>query len=645
MSAPGVSPPAPRAGARALVLGALLIPFNCFWVVRMERVMFGPYPSTVSLFANVVFLLFLLVGLNAPLRRWAPRVAFSQAELLIVYTMLAVSTGLAGLDGVSALVQMIPHGAWFGTPSSGWGSFLGAFPDWLVVRDRDIVSGHFLGHSSFYRPAIWRAWLVPMGAWTLFVTLLLLAAQCLNVLVRPLWADRERLSFPIIWLPLAMTREDDEGAFWRNRLMWGGFALAAGLNLWNGLTLFVPTWPAVPLGMTDLQPYLTTKPWSAISWFPISFYPFVIGLGFLLPLDLLFSCVFFFLFWNAQVVISSGLAWDTVPDFPFIPEQGLGSVLGLFVFYLYSERRHWAALWRQARRPGRGDADGEALSPRASLVGLGIGLGGALVFGRAAGAAWWLSAAFLGVYIVTITVVTRIRAELGAPVHDFHFMGAASMLPRILGTTPLQHGDMAFLTFTYGLTRAHRADTMPIGLEGLQMAHQGGFAARRMFIAVLLATVLGCLGTFWAFEHQAYQVGAAAHFSSGYAMGREAFSHMEGWVRGSLNPLPNSRAATAVGIGLLCTLVLGALRLRFVGFPLHPIGYAVSSSWAIHLIWFPLVIAWVSKGVILRYGGLRLYRTAVPFFLGVILGDCVMGSLWGLIGLLLNVRTYNFFGA
>src|SRR5579871_2373901 len=99
--------------ARAVTLGALLIPFNAFWIVRLERVMFGPYPSTISLFANVVFLLFVLVGLNTLCLRVAPRLAFSQGELLTLYTMLAISTGLAGLDGLGILSQILPHGAWF----------------------------------------------------------------------------------------------------------------------------------------------------------------------------------------------------------------------------------------------------------------------------------------------------------------------------------------------------------------------------------------------------------------------------------------------------------------------------------------------------------------------------------------------------
>lgn len=636
-----------RVTTRSLLLGALLIPLNCFWVVRMERVMFGPYPSTVSLFANVFFVLFVLRGLNAPLRRWLPKRAFTQAEMLTLYTMLAISTGLAGLDGVGTLSQIIPHGAWFATPGNGWATFLPAFPDWLVIRDKTLVSGHYLGHSSFYQPAVLRAWAGPICWWTLFVTLLLFVAQCLNVLVRPQWADRERLTFPIIALPLAMTDdgEHDGERFFQNKVMWGGFALAAGLSLWNGIALFVPTWPTVPLGITDLQPYFTARPWNAIDWMPVTFYPFVIGLGFLLPLDLLFSCVFFFIFWNAQTVAARALAWDAVPDFPFIREQGFGALLGLFAFYLWTGRKHYAALWRTAWGPDGGKLNGEALSPRAAFGGIGAGLLGLYIFAHQAGASWWVAALFLAIYFATVTVITRIRAELGAPVHDFHFMGGDSMIPRVFGASALQKTDLAFLTFTYAVGRAHRGDTMPIGLEGLQMAHSRRFDARRTFGAIIIATILGCVGTFWAFETQAYHLGAAAHFSAGTGMGREAFSRMQGWAGGGLNPVPNGEATGAIGIGIVCTLVLAALRLRLVGFPLHPIGYAISSSWAIHLIWFPLLIAWVWKGLTLRYGGLGVFRRTLPFALGLILGDCVMGSLWGLIGLALNVRTYNFFGA
>src|SRR5579859_3029097 len=209
-----------RVTARAVLLGAALTPVNAFWVLRMEEVMFGPYPSLLSLFANAIFILFLLVGLNALVRRVRPRIAFSQGELLTLYTMLTISTGMAGQSGLNVVCSTIGHGAWFGTPSNGWPAFAHAFPDWLVVRDRAILRGHYLGNSTFYRPAVLRAWIVPILAWTLLFCLLLLIAYCVNVMVRRQWADRERLTFPITWLPLEMTDTGPQAAFFRNRLMW-----------------------------------------------------------------------------------------------------------------------------------------------------------------------------------------------------------------------------------------------------------------------------------------------------------------------------------------------------------------------------------------------------------------------------------------
>jgi hypothetical protein len=166
-----------------------------------------------------------------------------------------------------------------------------------------------------------------------------------------------------------------------------------------------------------------------------------------------------------------------------------------------------------------------------------------------------------------------------------------------------------------------------------------------MFGAIMLATVVGTLAAFWAFEHQAYALGAAAKFNQGSGHAQQAFVRMNNWVTGALDPHPNGPATMAMAVGLLTALGLLILRLRFFGFPLHPLGYAIASSWAIHLVWMPMLIAWVLKGLTMRYGGLRAYRQFLPFFLGLILGDCVMGSVWALLSLALNVRTYNFFGA
>lgn len=55
-----------------------------------------------------------------------------------------------------------------------------------------------------------------------------------------------------------------------------------------------------------------------------------------------------------------------------------------------------------------------------------------------------------------------------------------------------------------------------------------------------------------------------------------------------------------------------------------------------------MLIAWAAKLAALKAGGLRTYRVALNFFLGLILGDFIMGCLWPVIRRLCGVSTYSF---
>ncbi len=56
-----------------------------------------------------------------------------------------------------------------------------------------------------------------------------------------------------------------------------------------------------------------------------------------------------------------------------------------------------------------------------------------------------------------------------------------------------------------------------------------------------------------------------------------------------------------------------------------------------------MLIAWLAKLTITRYGGLRLYRQALPFFYGLILGESLIGCLWVLAGVVFKLPSYSFF--
>ncbi len=44
--------------------------------------------------------------------------------------------------------------------------------------------------------------------------------------------------------------------------------------------------------------------------------------------------------------------------------------------------------------------------------------------------------------------------------------------------------------------------------------------------------------------------------------------------------------------------------------------------------WFALFLAWVYKAPTFRHGGVRTYRSLLPFFLGLILGEVATACKW-----------------
>ena len=89
--------------------------------------------------------------------------------------------------------------------------------------------------------------------------------------------------------------------------------------------------------------------------------------------------------------------------------------------------------------------------------------------------------------------------------------------------------------------------------------------------------------------------------------------------------------------------MLAAVRARFIGFPLHPAAYALNLTFANDFFWCDMFVAWVLKALILRYGGMKVYRLALPFFLGLILGDFVTGAAWSIVGTVFHLNLFRTF--
>ncbi|MBT5711765.1 hypothetical protein HOI71_12035, partial [Candidatus Poribacteria bacterium] len=247
----------------------------------------------------------------------------------------------------------------------------------------------------------------------------------------------------------------------------------------------------------------------------------------------------------------------------------------------------------------------------------------------------WVAVVFTVGYFVLSLGITRTRAELGSPVHDLHRAGPHLMIAEVFGTRALSTADMTALSFHQGYNRAYRGHPMPHQLEGFKLGEQSRARPRALIVGVLLASALAPLVSFWGLAHYSFR-----HGIPNVGKVPESFDRLAGWVAAQTDPSAGTSVAVAYGAGI--TLLLAALRARFVWFPLHPAGYAVTSGWSINLFWCSIFVSWACKLGILRFGGLPLLRRAQPFFLGVILGDFVIGSLWMLRGAVLEAPTYRF---
>ncbi len=640
----GLPQPAPTHGSvfRAISIAIPLIVLDAFWIIQAERIGRGPYFTCISLFANVFFILTTLVGINAFLRRFLPRAALTQRELLVIYTMVAIGAGIAGQDFLPALVLTLGHVTWFASGSNGWADRFGSLlPQKLIVTDKDALRGYYEGNSTLYTMEHLQAWAGPVGKWALFVVVMLWCMMCLNVLMRQGWQDRERLAFPVVEIPLQMT--DPRGALWRSRLFWGGFILCAFIEVLNGLAYLYPNVPSIPIKAVNVNGtgLFARHPWNAVGYTCYSFYPFVIGLGYLLPLDLSFSCWFFYLFWKLQLVVSSAMAWNITPDFPFVREQSFGGYMAILVFVFWNGRNYF----RQVGKRILGDPSDisdrdEALTYRQSAFGFAAGFAFLVWFMVQAGLSPLVAVVAFVIYFAISLAITRMRAELGPPVHDLHFSGPDYLLTQSLGTPSFTDKDLTVLTFFYWFNRAYRSHPMPFGIEGLKAVGAQRSAQRTMLWSIMLAGVVGTFAAFWAYLHLAYSLGTQSGFAARSVFADEAFNRLNGWIQ-TPQP-PNPLAAGAVGVGFVFCSLLMVARTHIPWWPFHAFGYAISSSWAMNNVWLPLLLAWTAKGLILRYGGVRLYRSAMPFFLGMVLGQMVTGSLWHLLGLAMGIQPYSF---
>ena len=576
-------------------------------------------------------LFFVLVGIfNVALgicrRSWV----LQKGELITIYIMMTLANATHTL--VYYWVAMLAGPFYYATPENDWVNQIHPYiPDWLAPTDLQAIQLFFEGDGTG-NAIPWKVWLVPLLGWLPLVLSLHLAILCLMVILRRQWAERERIVYPLVQVPLAML-QGDEGktpfaSFFRSKVMWAGFAVPVLVGSVQGLHYYYPFIPPFQLS-TSLELLRSTVSIPVVLSFA------TLGFFFLIKREVAFSLWVFYLFNTLQQGLYGLLAMGAEKEpalsvwsynIPSLVHQNMGAMIVLVAGMLWVGREHLSAVLHKAlRKTAAVDDSDEIVSYRGAVFGLLGSLTAMVIWLRLANIPLVAIVVFLFFAFVVFVALTRVIVEGGVAVLYPPLVAPDAAISAI-GTPLFGSAGLVGMVFTRIWANDILNFAMPHCANGLKLSEQIGARRRWLFAGMLLGILAGVAGALWMLLKLAYTYGAInlrpthfiwlPHYVYEYAAARiNAPSGPDwwGWFH--------------TGAGALVMAGLMLARRYWAWWPLHPLGFPISSvfSWMA----FNAFLAWAIKGVILRYGGPRLYRQIRPFFLGMILGQFVIyGIFW-----------------
>jgi len=626
---------------RAYIVGIPLVYLAGIWIFWGEMHLYT-FCTWAAPFCNAVYILLVVTLVNIGVRKTLPGLALNRLELFAIYVMVSVGSAIMSSDMQGILVTLMGYRTYFASDLNGWDQlFAGLVPDWLTVTDKDALAGFYNGSVDLLRqPRTLLIWLKPIIPWTLFIWALMAMMLCVTTILRKAWVERERLTFPIVALPVALSEEPER--LFKNKLMWIGFLVAGGITLLNGLNLLNPAVPWIQIKRWSLMTS-GSGAMQSLGSFTISFYFFAIALGFLMPLDLSFSLYFFYFLYRFEPVFGQLAGVASGSRFPYAAAQSFGAYAAIFGVAIWGLRSYLRQVWEVAM--GRGNPNEDANEPmryRTAIIGFALSSLVLIGFAFAAGMSAIVAVLFFAIYLALAVMITRIRAEFGFPVHDMHEMGPGQTMVRTLGSEIFDARTHAVFSLFYWFNRVYRSHPMPHTLEAMRGAGTEPGAQRSMMRVMVIASMIAVPICFFVYLRGFYHFGAATAkintWGTGY--GSEAFGSLERVLKGAERPDVGDKLGTMFGFAF--ALLLSVMRRRFAGFPFHPLGYAVASSWGMHNLWLPIMVGSICKGAVMKVSGLNGYRKAVMLFFGLMLGEFAVGCSWILLGMATGQPLYEF---
>lgn len=628
---------------RSILIGLVLTIVHTVWVIYEEEALLHINAPTIMIpVQTVIGLLFLILISNSVLKKIRPSWMFSPAEMMVIFVM---TTFAAIVVSSKFLVYLFPSLLW---PSyvpadfEGYNKFTQFLPTYFIPQNKDVIHDFFVGGHQFwyfFKPEIFKHWVGPMAFWGIFIFLLLWTPLCMSSVLRRQWVDSEKIQFPIVDLPLMMVKENTVTSLFSNKLLLGGFSVTFAILSLNYLSSLYPSIPHIPMAETDIAAKLfVTPPFTSVGPMLTVWWPYAIGLCYLIPLDVSFSCWFFYFLFRILIVLTTAVGWRTADpglssaQFPYFEHLSEGAWLGMFMVVMWSARGFLGQIRRMLRsnEPIPGE-ENEPISYRAAVYGAIAGFALLVLIAVVSGMRVHIALIAFTLYFLAIVVMTRMYAQIALPLFCMAFFSFTSWTTSFTGLSGMTGRDSTILTSFYWFDRTY--ETLPMGhqMESMVFADRLNQSKRLMFRVVLISMIVGIIVGMLTLLQLYYDRGASSASMSADPVwfGSAAWGRLKAWSAG-----PQSvQFATILkmGVSMVIVILLAVARNTWFGFPLHPIGYLFASSFALEWgMWNIIFVTWLIKWLVVKYGGLHLYRKSLPLFFGLALGDAVAHLAWGI---------------
>ncbi len=665
----------PRAFIVGLLLGLILCvatPYNSAYL-HNTSLGGGHFPLAPFFIAAWLFVFSAFTGWL----RKGPGV-FSGHEVLTMWVFMVIFSGIsyAGLaqtffinitapfyfaaDGfrwAESLQPLLPR-SWY--PDAGDGG--AGFEAVRTIYD-GLDGGWEMSWMEVLRSIHWDVWLGPLVTWSAFVLLCFFVMFCLMALLGKQWVVNERITFPLMRVPQLMGEALDHrgmASFFRDRFLLVGLLCAASLHLMNGLHFYFPHVPELPTLILAGGYFPKYGLFSGYYSLRIYIFPAFIAFAFLAPRQISFSFWFFYLLAGlvTGILYVSGLQFPQAAlgatfgaDFARPEEaQTIGAYLIFFLFILWLARSH---LWQQAvlmfrsRKdlPGKGRQDsqqgrehvrGDAREDAWETSGWpmwGLLVGGFCLI-------WWCRSFGLPMvaavlvpmaFFLVLVVASRIIVQGGLPI----FTLTAAPMDGLIGTFGSGFlgnvGLLATAVMQKVLFLNLRESLLPTLFHSAKASEN--VRNRRVWFAVLAGALLvAVVLSFVTMLALSYRYGVR-DMNMDWATSSTIATYENVQRLLDVPTGPNGWVISFAGVGAVVMLFLVFMYYRVTWWTLHPIGYLTAYSTGMQMLWFPFFVGWFCNRLCLRYGGTSLFNQVRYFFVGLVLGDFLMGGIWALVGM------------